>query len=825
MPRLSGWEVISWKKLKRLRGQVNWNNEDRRFYFFSRLQVLIEKWSGRLPDLGKTLRREEIDWILTHCTKLAGTNCQSDKTEGKAVIDFVISTGYQDQPAVHHSTSLHRPTALHRTLKNWHGQPALVRDLFRIYSRFDVNYHDDEGLTHFHVACAHALDDIVKKFLELGQVDPNCLVSEISDPPLHLSLSYGHKRIVDLLLRNGADPNLANAEGLTPLHLIVKSCSDNDELIGLFFKIVDEIQRTVQINAQDKLGQTALHYALLGRDKTVVELLLRNGADPNLANVEGLTPLHLIVKSWSDNDELIGLFFKIVDEIQRTVQINAQDKLGHTALHCALLRRDKTVVELLLRNGADPNLATKEGSTPLHIIAKSCSDNDELAKTLFELSDEKYHPVPVNAQDMSGETPLLLAMKNKNRMLVELLLKNGADPNLSNKKGFAPLHIACKNDREHEFEDMVVRDKLGWTPVPLRNVTFVIMLNEYREMQRDKLQPLLHTICNGDRDNVDLAKMLFELSSKKYRPVQVNAQDKKGNTPLHAALAHGCKNMFELLLRNGADPNLANAVQVTPLRICLGNDDLLKIFLEINDDALQAVQVDALDKEGRTPLQWAVTSLKPGIVDLLLNHGADLSNFVFPNTGDFYKYVKILDMSVKPTIESKLKVTSGILGVIESLEKRGHELDLSDVLSIMMFLICSGLFEMKVKFDESWLEDENFASESKKLMIIPSMSLYDFVRQSTKKADGRLTYANYFRFLQKHYNQKERFLPEGSIIQTCAVYLCEQLVRRFLRSWALDCFMELIHHRLPILCCEMIIDNLMNKDLRIICLAAKRLSP
>uniref|UniRef100_A0ABD2XE71 Uncharacterized protein n=1 Tax=Trichogramma kaykai TaxID=54128 RepID=A0ABD2XE71_9HYME len=825
--KMTFWEVINCEKLKRLRGEIDWNDEDCRLDFFSRFKVLIDNWCGRPPDLRKIFRREEIDWILTHSTKCAGINWQPDETEVKAVFDFVIRSGYQDQPDAKGDGKalLLRPTALHQTLKNWRVEPEFVRDLFRIYNRFDVNYHDDEGLTHLHVACRYDFDDIVEKFLEHGQVDPNCFVSDTSDPPLHLAMSYGHKRVIDLLLRNGADPNLANAEGLTPLHFICKYSWANHELLELFFKIIDETQQTVQINARDKLDQTALHYAMLRRDETVVELLLRTGADPNLADNEGLTPLHLIVKTCWNSDKLLKLFFEIIDETQQTLQVDARDKLGQTALHYALLRRDKTVVELLLRNGADPNSADDEGSTPLHLIVDSCSANDELALMLFELSDEKYHPVQIDARDESGETALHLALKNKNRTLVEFLLKNGADPNVSNKRGFTPLHIACKNDCEHDFEMMVVRDKLGWTPVPLHQILRnlrCIPLNEALEMERDESTPF-HLICNKDRDNVDLAEMLFELSNKKYHPVQVNAQDKKGNTPLHVALAHGCKNMFELLLRNGADPNVTNAIQVRPLHFCIDNEDLAKIFFEINDEVQQTVQVDVLDKEGRTPLQLAVTSLKPDMVDLLLVHGADLSNFVFPTNADFYKYVKI--PKPRRTIESKLKVTSGILGVIENLEKGGVVLDLSDVLLTMLFLATDGFFEMKVKFDKCWLEDENFASESKKLMITPNMSFYDFVRLSPEKADRRLTCADYFRFLQKHYNQKELrnyFLPEGSIIQTCAVYLCEKLVRRFFLSWALDCFSELIHNRLPILCCEMIIDNLMNRDIRNICLAIKR---
>ncbi|CAB0028951.1 unnamed protein product [Trichogramma brassicae] len=108
-------------------------------------------------------------------------------------------------------------------------------------------------------------------------------------------------------------------------------------------------------------------------------------------------------------------------------------------------------------------------------------------------------------------------------------------------------------------------------------------------------------------------KVFFKINNGIYQPMQVNARDNKGNTALHLAVE--CHNVkaVELLLSNGADPNLANEDRLTPMHIMckINNDDeLVKIFFKINDKRKQAVKVDAKDKLGRTPLQWAVASLK-----------------------------------------------------------------------------------------------------------------------------------------------------------------------------------------------------------------------
>ncbi|KAL7302618.1 hypothetical protein TKK_0004680 [Trichogramma kaykai] len=58
-------------------------------------------------------------------------------------------------------------------------------ELFKIYDRFDVNYVDETGLSHFHLACVSPkCRDVVRKFLELGQ-DPNLVWPLTADRPLH----------------------------------------------------------------------------------------------------------------------------------------------------------------------------------------------------------------------------------------------------------------------------------------------------------------------------------------------------------------------------------------------------------------------------------------------------------------------------------------------------------------------------------------------------------------------------------------------------------------------------------------------------------------
>uniref|UniRef100_A0ABD2WM01 Uncharacterized protein n=1 Tax=Trichogramma kaykai TaxID=54128 RepID=A0ABD2WM01_9HYME len=100
-------------------------------------------------------------------------------------------------------------------------------------------------------------------------------------------------------------------------------------------------------------------------------------------------------------------------------------------------------------------------------------------------------------------------------------------------------------------------------------------------------------------------------------------------------------------------------------------------------------------------------------------------------------------------------------------------------------------------------------------MVTPSLSFYDLIQLQPDEASKLLTSAHYYELAELSIwsalseNQSKAYV----------LYVSELMSRRFFRSWAPDPFWQLIHYRLPVLCCDLILDTLMNQDLCNICLA------
>jgi ankyrin repeat protein len=121
-----------------------------------------------------------------------------------------------------------------------------------------------------------------------------------------------------------------------------------------------DLDEGVAVNARDGLDQTALLAAISSNGYEEVHLLLLRGADPNLADNAGWTPLHYA--AWFGSSTIV-----IADLLAHGAKIDARNDRGITPLYFASAAGHESQVKLLLQHGADRGIASNSGYTPLRV--------------------------------------------------------------------------------------------------------------------------------------------------------------------------------------------------------------------------------------------------------------------------------------------------------------------------------------------------------------------------------------------------------------------------------------------------------------------------
>lgn len=229
--------------------------------------------------------------------------------------------------------------------------------------------------------------DISKAALEKFINDINA-IGENGNSPLIVAIQTKNKILVTWLLENGANVNTIINKGLersTALHAAVyNTWDDNIEIISILLKY------GADINIKDKNGTTPL---CLATNAIVTKLLIKYGANISVINDCGWTPLHFAASKHYASD----------------------------------------VVECLLQNGANTEIASNEGIYPLHLASKNCP------KSVLCLIN---YGANVNITDKFGVTPLHEAANQYCPDSVDYLIKHNANVNATDQKGKTPLHNA-----------------------------------------------------------------------------------------------------------------------------------------------------------------------------------------------------------------------------------------------------------------------------------------------------------------------------------------------------------------------------------------------
>ncbi|XP_015115205.1 uncharacterized protein LOC107039871 isoform X1 [Diachasma alloeum] len=287
----------------------------------------------------------------------------------------------------------------------------------------DIDATDECGYSALHLAAEHGYLDLVKLLIKAGaKVDHREDTGELfprtmlCDEPLRLALRNRHIEVARTLLEAGANPNKRYFFG-SEINLVSPLDLDCMELLLAF---------GAQPNTRDRAGLTPLMKAArLPQGIASVLLLLSYGADVNAmadARHDYRTVLHYAILG--GDTTVINLLLKQGARLDL-----GPDYQKPTALDLSILKGDPIIVEMLLEAGADVNASSPIIGSPLHV---ACADN--IPNRLEVLSMLLERGADPNLVIRSDEGPALRPVlaeyvasnENPSVEVVSLLLKYGA---------------------------------------------------------------------------------------------------------------------------------------------------------------------------------------------------------------------------------------------------------------------------------------------------------------------------------------------------------------------------------------------------------------
>jgi len=409
------------------------------------------------------------------------------------------------------------------------------------------------------------------------------------------------------LLELTADKREETKSALQVLDLMRNILSEGvfDGLVKDYKKKIRQIQRKV-INAQDNDGYTPMHLSSFYGDFLTVQFLLRLGGNEHIKDIKDNKP----VIDYASNNQVRRVLLDLKEAARRgDVQsfdtlLNSEEKNKiddrttimsiapiHNAVQHVCKTKDQSILDLIIKCGANLDVSDGSGWTPLH---HACQNGD-----LDTVQNLVANEANIHAFSNKHLYPIHIAALNNHPHLIQFLYDNGADLECQNDESCTPLHLAAKKGHIESVKTLL---DLG---------------TDIYALDIRKWNALHYASYNGHGKTVNLL-CKYDSDFERMREMQ-NSQ---GKVPKEIAPSETIKFQFHTIWKAAYDGNLdvlrrlhrfgedINAqtpiYRSTPLIIATQRHHILVVKYLLDNGASRELR----DEHGRNAYEYAVEALR-----------------------------------------------------------------------------------------------------------------------------------------------------------------------------------------------------------------------
>ncbi|MFP4364222.1 MAG: ankyrin repeat domain-containing protein [Spirochaetia bacterium] len=443
------------------------------------------------------------------------------------------------------------------------GDLAACKELVK--NGADLAAKSPSGWTAFAVAAFAGQVPVMEYLKDQGaELD---LRDNANEPLIHQLVHEGKEQAVGFLLENGVSPDtLRKEDNWTPLMVAAG--------VGEVSIAQMLLQAGADPNKIDTRDIGALHTAAGDNDTELMQLLIDHGADVNLSVDVAFTPLHLAARD--NRTEAVKLL------IEKGADVNAGAEKNWTPLHPCGETNSLDAVKILLDAGADPDVG-------IH-------DYQEFPE------QEEY------SQKSLWPPPVYFALIHGSFEMARLLAEKGASMEF-NEVGRNYVHIICDHSSEENQEQALETLKFFLQKGADPNK------GEFHSKEKESVSPpLAYAVWNN---RIDIAKILLQNGAK--TEITFNTW-----SLVNQAAAESNREVLQLLLEHGADPDVPNGDNQTALHSALYQENVDPKIIEIllKHGADPYVNDRFPDNAFYNPFCAAATTDNPELVKLFVKYGA-----------------------------------------------------------------------------------------------------------------------------------------------------------------------------------------------------------